>query len=210
MTAAIAEIAQGHDLPGLPDRPISIEEYHDLAATGVLEDGAPYELLEGWVVQKMTRGPEHDSVVVRLLKRLGSIIPDGWHLRPQCGLTAEGSEPEPDWVVVRGDESEYDERHPDPHETGLVVEVARSSVRRDRGWKRRIYARGGVPVYWIVNLVSRTVEVYREPTPAGPDGEPTYLRRVDVREGEEVAVEIAGREVGRVRVSDLLPKPARR
>jgi Uma2 family endonuclease len=82
-----------------------------------------------------------------------------------------------------------------------LVEVSQASLDRDQGSKWLAYVRSGIPVYWIVNLVDRRVEVYTDPGPAG------YGSRVDFSPGQEVPVVIVGVEVGRVPVADLLPRP---
>ena len=84
-----------------------------------------------------------------------------------------------------------------------MVEVANSSVGRDRGIKRRLYARAGMPVYWIVLVRERAVEVYTDPS--GPAAEPAYATTGRFADGEHVPVVIDGREVGTVAVVDLLP-----
>jgi len=201
---AVAEIARGHDLPGLPDRPLAVDEYHALIARGTLEEGAPFELLEGWLIEKLSRGPRHDTIAMCLFRLLLQMLPRGWHVRSQCALTALESEPEPDCVVVQGAEMDYLDRHPGPRETALAIEVSKSSLRRDRVWKSRIYARSGIPTYWIVNLTGNVVEVYTEPT-IGSDGEPTYAVHRDYRTGESVPVVLEGREVGSIAAAELLP-----
>jgi putative restriction endonuclease len=85
----------------------------------------------------------------------------------------------------------------------LIAEVADSSLRRDRGWKKRLYARARVAVYWIVNLVDRQIEVYTEPT--GPVKRPDYRQRADYKPGDKVPVVLDGREVARLAVNDILP-----
>ncbi|MGO8903174.1 MAG: Uma2 family endonuclease [Isosphaeraceae bacterium] len=82
----------------------------------------------------------------------------------------------------------------------LLVEVAESTLDRDRGEKRRAYASGGILDYWIVNLVVRQVEVYSNPT-AG------HYRSLQVfKLGDEIPVLIEGVEVGRISASDVLPR----
>ena len=85
---------------------------------------------------------------------------------PPRGLAADPdyNEPEPDLCVVRGESDDYTDRHPGPGDIALIVEVAESSLSRDRGEKGENYGRAGIPVYWIVNLVDRRLEVYSNPT----------------------------------------------
>jgi Uma2 family endonuclease len=66
-----------------------------------------------------------------------------------------------------------------------------------------LFAEGRIPVYWIVNLVDRQVEVYTEPS--GPVANPSYARKQVFRENDSVPVVLDGVEVGRLAVRDLLP-----
>ena len=120
------------------------------------------ELLDGELVDKMPKNPSHSLVTRKLDRRLMTLVDDGWHVRNQEPVTLSASEPEPDLAVVRGTEDDYGHRKPGPADTALVVEVADSTVARDRR-KRTIYAAAGLPEYWIVNLPEDTLERYTEP-----------------------------------------------
>jgi Uma2 family endonuclease len=100
--------------------------------------------------------------------------------------------------LVRGKARDYVDRHPGSADIALVVEVADSSLAKDRR-RTRIYGPGAIPVYWIVNLVDRQVEVYSDP---GPDG---YATRVDYALGADVPLVIDGDTVGQIAVADMLP-----
>jgi Uma2 family endonuclease len=102
--------------------------------------------------------------------------------------------------VVRGDSDDYTDRHPDPGNIALIVEVAESSLSRDRGEKRDNYGRAGIPVYWIVNLVDRQLEVYANPA-GGADRAPTILGEM-----ESVNLTIEGQVTSPIAVADLLPR----
>ena len=108
-------------------------------------------------------------------------------------------EPEPDLCVVRGDSDDYTDHHPGPGDVALIVEVAETSLSRDRGEKRDNYGRAGIPVYWIVNLVNRRLEVHASPA-GGAYPAPTILG-----EAESVELVIDGRPLGRIAIADLLP-----
>ncbi len=130
---------------------------------GILTDDDPVELLDGWLVSKMPKNPPH-CVVTRLIRQaLERLVPAAWYVDTQEPLTTADSEPEPDVVVVRGETRQYLDRHPGPEDVGLVVEVADTTLQRDRTSKKRLYARAGIPVYWIVNLPESRCEVYSEP-----------------------------------------------
>jgi Uma2 family endonuclease len=119
-------------------------------------------------------------------------------LRTQDPITTADSEPEPDIAVVRGGVRDHAERHPGPGEVALVAEVSDVTVRRDRK-KAALYARAGIPVYWIVNLRTRRIEEHTDPR----DG--AYQVRVERGEGETIAVTLDGAPLGRFAVRDLLP-----
>jgi Uma2 family endonuclease len=106
-------------------------------------------------------------------------------------------------MLIHGRPEDYSDRQPGPEDAFLVVEVADASLSRDRGPKKCIYARAGVPIYWIVNPKDRQIEVYSEPS--GPTTRPTYRRRHNYDETDLVPVVIDDIEVGRVAVRDVLP-----
>ncbi len=124
-------------------------------------------------------------------------------IRYQCGITTRESEPEPDFAVVRGEARDYLRRHPGPADIALAIEVSESSLDRDRTLKSRIYARAGVPIYWIVNVAERCVEVHTDPT--GPAKVPSYRSRTVVGPDGELTLVLDGREVARIAAKDILP-----
>jgi Uma2 family endonuclease len=182
---------------------LSVDQYHAMIRAGILDEDDPVELLEGVLVQKMPKNPAHVTAKRMLRKALERIIPAGWIVDTEDPLTTEDSEPEPDVSVFRGTDQDYADHHPGPDDMALIAEVADSSLRTDRGQKKRLYARSRVPEYWIVNLADRQIEVYTQPT--GPVKEPDYGQRQDYKPGDTVPVVIDGREVGRLPVADLLP-----
>jgi Uma2 family endonuclease len=194
-----------HDVPGLPDRPISVEEYHARIADGTLVEGSPYELLEGWVVEKMPQGPSHTGVANNAGDLIRPLLPPGWVVRIQSPTTTDDSEPELDFLVARGSHRNFLARHPGAAETAVVGEVSDSSVRGDRSRKARVYARAGYQVYWIVNLPDRRVEVNTDPVPGAPGREARYAARRDYLPGESVPLVIDGVQVAEIPVAELLP-----
>jgi Uma2 family endonuclease len=190
----------------IPDEPIyrlSVEQYHAIARAGILDEDAPVELLEGWLVRKMTKHPPHRAVARRMRRALERLVSEEWSVETQDPITTGDSEPEPDIMVVRVEAAERQDRHPGPGDVALVVEVADTSLRRDRGTKKRLYARARVPIYWIVNLVQHRVEVYTDPT--GPAKKPDYRQQHLYGPADEIPVILDGREIGRIPVGELLP-----
>lgn len=191
--------------PLLPPEPVmrlSVEIYHDMIRHGILTDEDRVELLEGWMVEKMPKNPRHSLVtdgLRSLLEELGS----SWHARSQEPVTLEDGEPEPDISIVRGKRLDYAERHPGPREVGALIEVSDSTLERDRGIKKRSYARARIPVYWIVNLVDRTIEVYTNPS--GPGEKPDYAEKQEYAAAEKVPLVLDGNEHVRIKLEQLLP-----
>ncbi len=130
-------------------------------------------------------------------------MPEGWYIREQNPLRIpDYDEPEPDVVIARGSKRPLcHQTSPGPDDVALVVEVADTSLGKDRGDKLLAYGRGGVPVYWIVNLIDNQVEVYSEPD-RNLGG---YARCVVRADSDSVPLEIEKAEAGRVAVSDVLP-----
>ncbi len=192
--------------PAIPEAPVfrlTVSQYHQMLASGILKEGDPIELLEGWLVQQMTEKPAHCLATDLVRVQLEDVVPRNWHVRSPHPVTTGDSEPEPDACVVRGKRRDYKSRHPAPKDIGLMAEVADSSLELDRTTKQRIYARAKIPVYWIVNLIDRQVEVFTDPT--GPGQRPRYRHRQIFGQDDEVPVVLEGQEVGRIAVRELLP-----
>jgi len=139
-------------------------EYERLIDLGVFQPGDPIELIGGELVVAEPQGAPHYTSIRKTARVLERAFGPSWEVRTQgpIGLDDE-SEPEPDIAVVPGEPEDYGSAHPSRAE--LVVEVSESSLAFDRGHKGSVYARAGLPDYWIVNLVDRVLEVYREPAP---------------------------------------------
>ena len=144
---------------------ITVDRYDRMVESGLLGEDDPIELLNGVMVWKMPKKPKHSTVSRRCERMIERLIPPGWHVRKEEPVRIpDYDEPEPDIAVVRGDDDLYEDRHPGPGDVALIIEVAESSLLRDRGEKREIYARAGIPAYWIINLVDRQLESHSSPT----------------------------------------------
>ena len=136
----------------------SVETYEQLGTLGVL--GKDVELIRGVIVQKMPKSPLHRRLTKKIYDRFLARAPVGCVVYSEAPLRLLDSEPEPDVMIVRGEERDYNEVHPTTAE--LVVEVAVSSAALDRE-NASLYAEAGVPEYWIVLGEERQIEVYRQP-----------------------------------------------
>jgi len=140
-------------------RPITRAEYHAMEHAGLFLHERN-ELLDGVIVRKMTRNAPHDLVIERLSELLLPRLVGRARVRVQLGFAAgEFSEPEPDLAIVPKQEPTADH----PAHALLLIEVSVSSLRFDRGIKASIYARAGVPAYFIVDVEGRSLEAHTAP-----------------------------------------------
>lgn len=190
-------------VPSDPVWRLSVAQYHSMIEAGILNEDDPVELLEGLLIVKMPKNPAL-SAATRLIRRLlERAIPAGWYVDTQEPVTTAESEPEPDVMIVRGDAGQYLSRHPHPEDLALVVEIAGATLKRDREIKMRIYAAGGIPVYWLVNLGEKQIEVYTEPVKSADRSEYAHQQIYTLR--DEIPVLIEGNEIARLMVRDILP-----
>lgn len=146
--------------PPLPLRRFSVEQYHQLGQLGVLTPEDKVELLEGWIIEKMNQRPIHGFIVRLLNEFFLRELPTGWICQCQLPITTERSEPEPDLAILKGSHADFRHRHPAGTDCRLVVEVADTSLEKDRA-KATIYHQAGVQEYWIINVVEKQIERYR-------------------------------------------------
>lgn len=163
---------------------------------GILQEGAPCELIDGFLVNKdragredalMTHGKKH-AYCIRLLQRLAPKI-ESMEFALQTQLPIEISStylPEPDGAVLRGSITDYRDRIPAAADVVLVIEVADHSLDHDRRNKLKIYAAANIPTYWVVNIPERKVEVYQAPVPASGE----YARSATFGEGEMIPMDL--------------------
>jgi Uma2 family endonuclease len=178
-------------LTPLPIHRLDVETYGRMVASGAL-DGEPVELLEGWLVDMSPHGPDHAEIIVDLTRHLARA-----HARLHVQLPLEvppDSVPEPDLALVEG---RSPGRH--PRTALLVVEVSGSSHAIDCGVKARLYAQAGVPIYWLVDVPGRSIEVRTDP---GSDG---YRACETYTEGASVPSPAAG--VADLDVGSLFERP---
>jgi Uma2 family endonuclease len=140
-------------------------EYERLSDLGVLQPGERMEQLGAETVLRERQGDQHALAIELVGDALHAALGTGWRVRVRLPVALEDdSEPEPDFSVLQG--NPRDGGLPVQSRLALVIEVADSTLAFDRAEKGSLYARAGLPDYWIVNLKDRALEVYREPLPA--------------------------------------------
>jgi Uma2 family endonuclease len=144
-------------------RKFSKAEYYRMAEMGFF-NGQRVELIDGEVILMSPQEASHATAVGLVADALQAIFSEGFTIRVQQPLDlGEVHEPEPDIAVVPGQRRDYATSH--PKTATLIVEVALTSVDYDRNVKSSLYAKAGIPEYWLLNLRDRRLEVFREPVP---------------------------------------------
>ena len=174
------------------------ERYDQAVNAGVFGPDDKIELIEGYLFPQMPQNTPHSVATTLTATTLRQAFGAGIYVQEEKPIAlSDLSEPEPDVAVIRGGPRDFLDDHPGPKVIDLIVEVAESSVRRDRGLRARAYAEAGINDYWIVNLPERVVEVHREP--AGG----TYRTKTTLAEGD--AISPVARPDASVASADLLP-----
>src|SRR5262245_32008297 len=182
---------------------LTAERVEQMIETGVIPDGDDLELMGG-ILYKMVKKEPHNFAVSQVAEALRRILPDGFHVREEKSLRhGKRSLLEPDVVVAPGRSGEYRPHPPTTTEVSLIVEVCHHTQEADYQVKWKRYAAARVPVYWIVNLHQRRVEVFT--SPGGARTHTTYTEGTSFPEETTVPVVIGGRELGRIAVAELLP-----
>jgi Uma2 family endonuclease len=205
----VPDIARQPPLPPkwIPKRlgRLTVDQYEAMVGSDVFTEQDNFVLINGYLVTKVTKKPTH-VIAGELLRDqlLGIVSRAYWRVMVEAPVRIpDYNEPEPDVSLARGKAKDYANRHPGPADLALVVEVSKSSLSEDRQMAK-IYGPAGIPVYWIVNLNARQVEVY---TLLKRRGAPGYGKPRIFKTGQSVPVVIEGREVGRIAVVDILPPP---
>ena len=185
----------------VPHRTFTVDEYYRMADAGVFGPDERTELLDGEIVVMTPPGERHASMVDRLNMLLAGSAGERFIVRVQNPLRlGKRSEPQPDVTVLRYRDDFYASCHPGAGDALVVVEVADSSLRLDRGYKRGLYAREGVQEFWLVDVKRGTITVYSDP--AGAE----FTREHEYRRGETWTSPALGREIRAVDV--VGPGPA--
>lgn len=141
----------------------SISDWHELVDSGVLA-GHRVELLEGEIIQMSPEGPMHSSTNYSVVEYFKELLQRRAVIRESHPITLDNSEPEPDIAVVHSPYNNYFTRHPCPKDIYWLVEISNKTLKIDLEKKSAIYARNGIPEYWVIDLVNKKVIVHTQPT----------------------------------------------
>jgi Uma2 family endonuclease len=194
--------AQRHIIPESRPYRWTREEYYKIGEIGFFEDKR-VELIEGEVIEMSPIYGPHATSVTLAGEVLREIFGKGWVVREEKPLSLDvDSDPEPDIALVEGKARDFKDAHPTT--AALVIEVADSSLSYDRTRKASLYAKAGIPDYWILNLQDRQIEVHRRPISDGASEFGfSYGDKMIFKEDDSVRP-LAGPKVS-IAVADLLP-----
>ncbi|MDY6939077.1 MAG: Uma2 family endonuclease [Cyanobacteriota bacterium] len=154
----------------------TISDYHQMIRSGILEN-RQVELLAGEVHLKVREDPPHTFYGGSLADEFRHCLGDRALVREARPVTFADSEPEPDIAIVWGSWENYRHQHPQAEDIFLLVEISASSLTKDLGMKKAIYAAAGVRDYWVLNLAARKLIIFRHPA----DGD--YREKQELSQG---------------------------
>ncbi len=143
----------------------TVAEFRAMVETGILQEGSPYELLNGEIVHMASIGSKHAAKVSRINAHLSKTIAEAHIVAVQNPIElGTYSQPEPDIALLRWQDDFYESGHPEAKDIYLLIEVSDTTLEYDRTTKLPIYAESGVSEFWIVNIPDHQIEVYRNPS----------------------------------------------
>ena len=159
----------------------SVSDYHRMIAAGIISDRR-LELISGDIIEMSPEGPLHSSRIRKGANYLRRILNNLALVSEAHPITLRNSEPEPDIAILRLPESRYDDRHPAPDDIFWLIEISDSTLHKDLHEKKHLYARSGINEYWVIDVRSNVLTIFREPI--GED----YAFQQEFDQGEIAAV----------------------
>lgn len=145
----------------------SLQDYHQMIENGILDE-RKVELVRGEIIEMSPEGAPHSSYCGEIGEYLRRILGDRAKVREAHPITLpNNSEPEPDIAIVRTRPTLYRDRHPYPEDIFWLVEIANSTLAKDLGMKKDLYADAGIAEYWVLNLQESALVVFRDLTTSG-------------------------------------------
>jgi Uma2 family endonuclease len=171
-----------------PNRPYkrlyTLEEFFAMGEAGLFKNQR-VELMNGEVIVLPPQGKLHSQAVRRLNEYLVLHFHEKAFVSTQCPLILDGIGKiyvEPDLALLRLPKEQYDTKLVEPSDVHMVIEISDSTLLDDQTEKLELYAKNGVPEYWILNVVAKKLEVHRKPNLN------TYLENLELNEGQTVTL----------------------
>lgn len=148
----------------LAKRLISATEYHRMAEVGILKAEDQVELINGEIIQMSPIGSKHTGYLSIIDELLRDLLGKKVQVNNQSSIRLHKySEPEPDLLILKRRKDFYINQLPSPKDAYLIVEVADSTLEKDRQIKAPLYAKANIPEYWILNIPNKQLECYAHP-----------------------------------------------
>lgn len=160
----MTSVAEVEKVPKVVPKRFRVEDFRKMTEVGILPEESGWEIIDGYLIDKMSIGSKHAGTV-KILNRILTIwaeknaivsVQDPIHID-------EYNEPEPDIALLKPREDFYTKSHPTPADVLLLIEVSDSTVEYDRETKKTLYAEAGIAEFWLINLKNKTIEVYTQP-----------------------------------------------
>lgn len=152
--------------PQLKQRLISVADYAKMTASGILAEHERIELIDGKIFQMSPIDPQHALIINRIAKLLFTHLDEN-----QADISIQNpiqipqfSQPEPDIALIKTEQNRNTEQHPQPSDVFLIIEVANTSYKVEKEIKLPLYAKAGIPEYWIVRTDKQEIETYHSPS----------------------------------------------
>jgi Uma2 family endonuclease len=183
------------------------KEYYQMAEAGLFAD-KHVELIDGRIIEMSALNRPHVRAVKKAVRIFERVFAEGYFVQDQAPLNLDDldhySQPEPYVAVIKGHEDDYIEEF--PTHAALVLEVSFATLRFDREKKASLYAKARIPEYWILNLLQRQLEVFRQPVAdASAPFWFSYAEKLVFKDGESVSP--LAKPEALVNVADLIPWP---
>jgi Uma2 family endonuclease len=157
-------VATTEKIRAIVPKRFTVEDFRRMTEVGILPEESGWEIIDGYLIDKMSIGSKHAGTVNRLNRKLTALLGEKVIVSIQNPVHIdEYNEPEPDIALLKPREDFYTENLPVPQEVLLLVEVSDSTIETDRSIKKTLYAEAGIAEFWIVNLKENTVERYSSP-----------------------------------------------
>ncbi len=141
-----------------------VDEFRKMVEVGILPEEHGWEIIDGYVIDKMSIGSKHTSTVKRLNRKFNKMFGDDLVISIQDPIHLDDfNEPEPDLALLKPRPDFYSESHPLPTDVLLLIEVSDSTLEYDREIKKMLYAEAEIAEFWLVNLKDNTIEIYSSP-----------------------------------------------
>ena len=159
----VAELEKETVFKAVPKR-FSVADVHKMTEAGILPEESGHEIIDGYIIDKMSIGSKHAGTVKKINRILSVIMGNGAIISVQDPIYVDDfNEPEPDIALLKPRKDFYAESHPKPADVLLLIEVSDSTLEYDRNFKIPLYAESEIREFWIVNLRDKTVEIYTSP-----------------------------------------------